>query len=98
MLQTFNIEEGLFLGAVVAFVDAGIALALASYLFRRWEKIDATTKAYAFFWTLTVLTWLPQGLRYSLFTIGSSHPILFWLDIMVQTSVFFSGPLLFYYS
>ena len=97
MSDTFPIAGGVFLGSVVAFIDAGTALALVVFLLRRWPRLNATLRAYTIFWGLTMTTWLPLGFRYLFLSLGSTSPWLNTLDLGVQTSVFFSGPLLLYY-
>lgn len=76
---------------------AAIALALVVFLSRRWDRLDLVMRAYTWFWWFTALVWIFSSTRYILAGFGYTGPWVRSLDIIVQTSIFFTGPALFYY-
>lgn len=72
-------------------------MALVIFLRQRWDRLDPTMKAYTWFWWFTVLVWIFSSGRYILAGFGYTGQWIRNLDIVVQTSIFFTGPALFYY-
>jgi hypothetical protein len=98
MSQLLIIEGGLFLGMIVALIDATIALALTVFLVSRWRILNNTMRAYTIFWGLTFLTWFPQAIKYFIFSVGGDWDTAWYFDIGLQVAVYASGPALFYYA
>lgn len=94
-MATFNI--GILFNAFVTATIAGTAIALVFFFRKRWDRLDESMRAYAWFWWFTAIVWAPSSLRYLVVSSGYAGPEMGVLDLLVQGGVFFTGPSLFYY-
>lgn len=92
-----SVSIGILFNGFVSAMISGVAFALIIFLRRRYQQLNATMRAYTWFWWVTALVWLPVAIRYSITGFGYAGPWLRYLDIIVQAAVFFTGPPLFVY-
>ncbi len=88
---------GIFFDALVSGTVAVAALLFAFFLFRRWAHLDSTRRAYAWFWFFTMFTWVVITLRYLSIAFRYTGSGIYIGDIVVEGTIFFTGPPLFYY-
>jgi len=100
-----NIRVGIMFNAFVSGIVASIAFAFGIFLFRRWKKLDDSMRAYAWFWIMTMIVWASSSVRYLIVGLGFFNPgdayygsSIHYFDILLQGSIFFTGPPLFYYA
>lgn len=99
-----SIRVGIMFNAFVSSIVACIAFAFSVFLFLRWRKLDMALRAYTGFWIMTMLVWAFSAARYLFIGMVFFDPINVYYgswahlgDIIIQGSVFFTGPPLFYY-
>lgn len=98
ILDTNAIPIGILFNAFVTTVVAVVASTFASFLFRRWPRLNPTMRAYAWFWVFTTFTWIGITLRYIMIGFGYLDERAHWInEIFLQSSIFISGvPLAIY--
>ncbi len=89
---------GILFNALVCATVAASALALTIFLFRKRASLDSAMHAYAWFWWFTVLVWVCSSIRYLIVSFGYAGTWIQYLDIIIQSTVFFTGPPLLYYA
>lgn len=95
MINAFLV--GIFFNALVSGIVAFAAILLVFFLFSRWKNINDINRAYAWFWFFTMLTWLTISIRYFAISFGYAGAGIYIGDIIVEGTIFFTGPPLFYY-
>ena len=88
---------GILFNALTCGVVAASALALTIFIMKRLQRVSLAMQAYAWFWWFTALLWLPLAIRYLVVGVGYTGPWIRLIDIVVQMSICFTGPPLFYY-
>ena len=97
-MNASSISIGILFNAVVSGIVTSTAFALTIFLTKRWAKLNTSLRAYAWFWALTTLVWLPSSIRYFLIGFGYAGSWAESFDVFMQSAVFFSGPPLIYYA
>ena len=99
-----GIRVGIVFNALVSGIVALISLAFSFFLFARWRKLDTSLRAYTWFWVMTMFVWMFSAARYIYIGTGFFDPysaydgsLVHIGDVIIQGSVFFTGPPLFYY-
>lgn len=93
--STFSI--GIIFNAFVSSIVAAAAVALVFFLFKRYKTLPTIMRAYAWFWFLTALVWIPLSIRYLFIGFGSTDEWPHYFDIFLQIAVFLGGLPLIYY-
>lgn len=88
---------GIFFDALVSGTVALAAILFVFFLFRRWNDLDDIRRAYGWFWFFTMLTWVTIAVRYFAISFGYVGIGVYIGDIIVEGTIFFTGPPLFYY-
>ncbi len=96
-----TIRVGIVFNGIVTALVAMSALLLIIFLLRRWAQLDLSMRAYVWFWIATMFVWIWTSVRYlfigfNYFT-EYEHSLVYYCDILIQISVFLTGPALFYY-
>lgn len=91
------VHIGILFNAFVSGVVAATALALAIVLLRQPQRLSPAMRSYAWFWYVTVLVWSQSFLRYFFISLGYTGSLVHYLDVTMQTAVFFGGPPLLAY-
>ncbi len=95
MNQTFLV--GIFFNSLVSMSVAVVAFLFTIFLFRRWNRLDITRRAYTWFWFFTMLVWIMVAIRYFFISIGYAGLGIYIGDIAIEGAIFFTGPPLLYY-
>ncbi len=99
MLMSLSIQSiGILFNALVCATVAAAALALTLFLLRKRGNLDSAMHAYAWFWWYTVLVWVGSSVRYLIISLGYAGEWINFLDVLIQGTVFFTGPPLIYYA
>ncbi len=93
-----ELQPGIILNGFVSLSLSIISVSFIHYLIKIRNKLDHLMQAYVWFWIVTAFVWFFVSSRYILIGLSySGKDLILLLELLIQISIFMTGPALFYF-